>query len=115
VGARVKQLLARTLQEVADGLLGNAILEVSIYTTKGKLLARIMTCPLEGVVVELPIVAVVVEDFHSVFGRVLLKGKLGSNCHCQWIVMLKVDKEEATVVVNKDGDALIALLGKFAF
>ncbi len=83
VGARVKQLLARTLQEVADGLLGNAILEVSIYTTKGKLLARIMTCPLEGVVVELPIVAVVVEDFHSVFGRVLLKGKLGSNCHCQ--------------------------------
>ncbi len=35
---------------------------------------------------ELPIVAVVVEYFHSVFGRLLLKGKLGGNCLCQQIV-----------------------------
>jgi hypothetical protein len=33
-GISVEQLLARSLQEVTNGLLGNAILEVRVYATK---------------------------------------------------------------------------------
>jgi hypothetical protein len=80
---RTRSNCLRTLQEVADGLLGNAILKVRIHTKKGELLLRIVACLLEGVVVELPVVAVVVEDLHSVFGCVLLEGKLGGECLCQ--------------------------------
>jgi hypothetical protein len=58
-------------------------LEVHVHATKGMLLLCIMTCLLEGIVIKLPIVAVVVEDLHFVFGRVLLKGKLGGKCLCQ--------------------------------
>jgi hypothetical protein len=58
------------------------IVKVRIHTTKAKLLSRIVACLLEGVVEELPVVAVVVENFHSMFGQVLLKGKLGGECFC---------------------------------
>jgi hypothetical protein len=71
----VRQLLAPSLPEIADGLLDDTILEVHGHATKGKLLLCDMPCLLEGIVVELPVVAVVVEDFHSVFGCLLLKGK----------------------------------------
>jgi hypothetical protein len=88
---------------------------VRIYAKKGELLLCIMTCLLEGVLVELPLVAVIVEDFHSVFSRVLLKGKLGNKCLCQQIVDLKVNKAETAEMVDKHGDALAALLGEFPF
>jgi hypothetical protein len=84
-------------------LLGNAIMKVRICATKGKLLSR------------MPDVAVVVEDFHSMFGRVLLKGKLGGECLCQQIVELKVNKAETTIVVDKRGGTLVVLLGEFPF
>jgi hypothetical protein len=77
----MEQFLTHALQEIVDGLLGNAILEVRIYVTS-ELLLRFMTCLLEGIVAESPIVVVVMEGFHSVFGRVLLKGKLGGKCLC---------------------------------
>ncbi len=80
--ARVEQLLACALREITDGLLGYVVLEVRIYATKGELLSCIMTCLLEGIVVESPIVAVVVKDVHSVFGRVLHKSKLGAERLC---------------------------------
>jgi hypothetical protein len=40
--AHVKQLLACTLQEVADRAFGYAILEVSIHATEGELLALLV-------------------------------------------------------------------------
>ncbi len=79
-GARMKQLLACTLQEVLDGLLGNAILEVGVYPTKGELLPCIMACLLEDIVVKASNFAVVVPDFHSVFGCILSESKLGGEC-----------------------------------
>ncbi len=79
-GAHVKQLLAHALREVLDGPLSNAILKVRIYAKKDELLSCMVACLLEGVVVKLPIVAVVVKDFHSMFSRILLKGKLGGEC-----------------------------------
>ncbi len=114
-GVRVEQLFVRALQDIANGLLSKAILEVRIYATKGELLSCIMTCLSEGNVMGLPLVAVVVEDYHSVFSRVLLKGKLGKKCLCQQIVDLKVNKAETAEMVDKHGDALVALLGEFSF
>ncbi len=70
---------------------------------------------LKGVVLELPIVAVVVEDFHSMFGCILLEGKLGGKCLCQRIVDLKVNKADTAEMVDEHGDALVVLLGEFPF
>jgi hypothetical protein len=63
-----------------DGLLGNALLEVGVYPTKGELLSCIAACLLEGVVMKAPIVAVVMEYFHPMFGCILFKSKLGGEC-----------------------------------
>ncbi len=48
------------------------------------------------------------------FCSILFEGKLGGKCFVQLIVELEVDKTEAAEVVEKDGGALVALLGKFA-
>ncbi len=63
----MEQLLAHALQEVLDGSLGNAILEVAIYPTKGELLPCVMACLSEDVVVEASVVAMVVKDLDPVF------------------------------------------------
>ncbi len=60
VGARMEQLFPRAFREVPDGLLGNAILKVGIDSTKGELLPCVVACLLEGVVVEVSIVAIIV-------------------------------------------------------
>jgi hypothetical protein len=70
----VKQLLTRALQEVADGSLGNAILEVSIYATEGKLLALFVARLLECIVGESPIVAMTMLNFYAVLGGEGLEG-----------------------------------------
>jgi hypothetical protein len=44
----------------------------------------------------------------------LLEGKLGSKSFVELVVELEVDKSKAAEVVDKDGGALVALLGKFA-
>jgi hypothetical protein len=61
------------------------------------------------------VVAVVVEDFHSMFDCVLLKGKLGGKCLCQQIIKLKVNKVKTAEMVDKHSDALVALLGELPF
>ena len=75
--ACVEQLFACALREIADGALGNAILEVGIHAAEGELLSRIMAGLLESVVVEVPVVAVVVEYLHVVLGGKCLEGALG--------------------------------------
>jgi hypothetical protein len=71
----------KNLREVTYDLHGDAVLEVRIYTTKGKLLALVMTCLLEGVVMELPAIAVGMLGSHAVHGGVLFKVIFGSKCH----------------------------------
>jgi hypothetical protein len=73
----VEQLLACALQEVADGALGNAILEVGIDATEGELLSRVVAGLLESVVVEMPVVAMVMLDSYAVLGGEGLEGALG--------------------------------------
>jgi hypothetical protein len=73
----VEQLLASALGEVADGALGNAILEVGIDAAEGELSSCIVAGLLEGVVVEAPVVAVVMLDPHTVLGGKGLEGPFG--------------------------------------
>ncbi len=77
--ASMQQLLARDLQEVADGVLGNAILEVSIYATEGELLALLVACLLECIVGKLTIVAVVMLIFYAMLSGKGLKGAFGGD------------------------------------
>jgi hypothetical protein len=75
----VKQLLTRALQEVVDGLLGDAILKVCIYTTEGKLLALFVAGLFECVIGKLPVVAMVMMNFYTVLGSKGLEGAFGGN------------------------------------
>jgi hypothetical protein len=75
----VQQLLARALQEIADGALGDAFLEVSIYATEGELLARVVARLLECIVGESTVVAVIMLNFYTVLGGKSLKGVFGGN------------------------------------
>ncbi len=77
--ARVQQLLARALQEIADGALGDAILEVGVYATEGELLACFVACLPEPIVGESTIVAVIMLNFYDVLGGEGLEGTFGSN------------------------------------
>jgi hypothetical protein len=96
-------------------VLGNAILEVGVYATEGKLLACVVACLLEGIVGEAPIVAVVVLDPNAMLGSEGLKGAFGGDGFDRRVIDLGVDVSQATVVVDEDSSAAIALLGKFAF
>ena len=49
------------------------------------------------------------------FCSILFKGELCGKCFIGLVVELEVAKMEAALVVNKDGSALVALLGEFAF
>jgi len=108
-------LFACALGEVADGALGDAILEVGVYATEGKLLACVVACLLEGIVGEAPIVTMVVLDPDAMLSSEGLEGAFGGDGFDRGIIDLEVDIPEATVMVDKDGSAAIALLGEFAF
>ncbi len=49
------------------------------------------------------------------FCCILLEGELGGKCFVGSIVKLETEKLEAAEVVNKDGGAVVVLLGEFAF
>ncbi len=72
-------MLACALGEVADGALGDAILEVGIDATEGELLVRVVTGLFECAVGELTIVAVVMLDSDAMFSSKGLKGALGGD------------------------------------
>ncbi len=72
-----QRALACAFREVADGALGDAILEVGIHATEGKLLSRVVSGLPESVVVETPVVAMVMLDFYAVLGSKGLKSVLG--------------------------------------
>ena len=75
----MQQLLARALQEVADGALDDAILEVGIEAAEEELLVHVMARLFEGIVGELSIVAVIMLNFDYVLGGEGLKGVFDGN------------------------------------
>ncbi len=111
----MEQLLARALREVADGALGDPVLEMGIHAAEGELLLRFVAGLFEGVFLEAAIVAMVVEYPHTVLGGKCRKGSFGSKSFRRCIVDLKVDEAQAAEVVHEDGGAPVTPLGKFAF
>ena len=105
----------RALQEIADGVLGDAILEVGIHAAEGELLLRVVVGLLEGIVLEARVVAVVVEDLHAMLGCECLGGAFGSKSFRGCIVDLEVNNAQVAEVVDEDGGARVAPLGEFAF
>jgi hypothetical protein len=65
---------------------------VGIDATEGEMLAAIVASFLEGIVVKMPIVAVVVLDADAVLGSKGLEGLLGGNSFNGRVVDLKMDK-----------------------
>ncbi len=62
---------------------------------------------------EASVVVVIMEDLDFMICSVPFEGKLGSKCFVGLVVELEVDNAEAAEVVDKDGGALVALLGEF--
>ena len=76
--ACVEQLLACALRKIVDGALDDAILEVGIDASEGELLlASWQACLKALFFLEVPVVAVVVEDLHVVFSGKCLEGTFG--------------------------------------
>ena len=71
--------LAGGLRQVADGLLSNAILEVSVDTTEGQSLATRMAVCHKGIVLESAIVGMIVLDGDSVVAGKAFEGLLGTD------------------------------------
>ncbi len=110
--AHMEELLPRTLPEISDVFLCNAILEVGIDPTEGELLFFGTAAVFEGVVCKLSVVAVVVEDADAVLLGKVLKGSLGFHGLLGGELGHQMDVLEPRVVVHKDGGCRVVLLGE---
>ncbi len=110
--AHMEELLSRTLSEISNGFLRNAILEVGIDPTDGESLSLSTAAVLEGVVCKSSIVAVIVEDADAVLLGKVLKGSLGIHGFLGGELGCQMDVLEPGVVVQDDGGHCVALLGE---
>ncbi len=110
--ACMEELLPCTLPEISDGFLCNAILEVGIDLTKGESLSFSTAAVLEGIVCKLSVVTVVVEDADAVLLGEVLKGSLGFHGFLGGKFGHQMNVLEPRVVVHKDSDRCVALLGE---
>ncbi len=110
--ARMEELLPRTLPEISDGFLGNAILEVGIDPTEGESLSLSTAAVLEGVVCKSSVVAVVVEDADAMLLGEVLKGLLGIHGFLGGKFGHQMNVLEPGVLVHKDSGRCVALLGE---
>ena len=76
----MQELLARAFRETANGSLGDAVLEVSVHSTKSETLTSYCTCLNEGIVSKSAVVGMVLAYTNTVFGREAFEGSLGLNC-----------------------------------
>ncbi len=110
--ARIEELLPRTLPEISDGFLCNAILEVGIDPTEDESLSFCIAAVLERVVCKLSVVAMVVEDADAVLLGKVLKGLLGVHGFLGGELHHQIDVLEPGVVVHKDDRRCVAFLGE---
>jgi hypothetical protein len=110
--AHMEELLPRTLPEISDEFLCDAILEVGIDPTEGELLSFGAAAVLEGIVCKMSFVAVVVEDADAVLLGKVLEGLLGIHGFLGGELCYQMDVLEPGVVVHEDGGRCVALLGE---
>jgi hypothetical protein len=113
--ARMQELLPRTLPEVSDGFLCNAILEVGIDPTEGESLSFCTAAVLEGVVCKSSVVALVVEDADVMLLGEVFEGLLGFHGFLGGKLGHQMNVLEPRVVVHKDGGCHVALVGECPF
>ena len=110
----MQELLASTLGEAANGLLGDVILEVSVDPTKGELLTLGFACLTEETVGKASVVAVVVGDANAVFGGEALEGALCVNSFLAGEVAChQINELEAGIMIHKNGCIPTAGLGEY--
>ncbi len=112
---RMENLLPCTFAEVPDGFFCNTILEVDIDPTKGEALPLCTVAVLEGVVRELSIIAVVVEDADTVLLGEVFKRAFGFHCFFRGELGHEVNVLELGVVVEEDGCRGVVFLGECSF
>ncbi len=113
--ASVDELLASALQEVADGLLGNAILEMSIHPAEGEFLLLCLTHLTEHSVRKATIVALVVQYADGVLGGKAFEGALRINGFARGEVAChEIDKLEMRKMISEDCRVPVAGLGERA-
>jgi hypothetical protein len=109
----VQELLASALREVADGLLGDAILEVHIYPAKDELLALGLACLTEEAVGKSTVVTVVVGNTDTMLSGKALARLLGvDGLFASQIACHQIDKLEARIMVLKKSGVAVARLGE---
>ncbi len=86
---------------------------MGIDAAEGELLSGFVAGLSEGVVLKTAIVAMVVLYPHAVFSGECLESSFGPESFLGRIVDLEVDEAQAAEMVNEDGGASVALLGKF--
>jgi len=109
----VQQLLAGAFREVSDGAFGYPILKMSVDPSEGESLSCFLTGLHERVVFEPAIVAVIVCDFYAVVGGELLEGAFDFDRFVGRRILHQMDESDAGKMVDKDGGAAVAAIGKF--
>ncbi len=113
--ASVEELLASALREVVDGLLGVAILEMSIHPAEGEFLLLCLTCLAEHSVRKAAIVAMVVQYADAVLGSEVFEDALCIDDFAQGEVAChEIDKLETRKMINEDRRVPVAGLGERA-
>ncbi len=110
--ARMEELLPCTLTEVSDGFFRRAIMEVGVDPPKGETLPLGTAAVLEGIVHELLVVAVVVEDADAVLLSKVFERMLGFHCLFRGELGHEVNVLGLGVGVDKDGGCCVAFLGE---
>ena len=113
-GARVQELLARAVRQVANRAFRDPILEMGVHAAQSKSLSRSLACLFEGVVLESAIVAVVMRNFDAVVGGELLEGALGLDCFVGSKILHQMYEAQSGIMVHEDGGAFVAAIGEFA-
>ena len=113
-GVRVQELLARAVGEVTNRAFCDPILKMGVYSAQSESLPRCLACLFEGVVLKSAIVAVIVRNFDAVVGCELLKGTLGFDCFVGSEILHQMDETQSGIMVDEDGGAFVAAIGKFA-
>ncbi len=108
----MEELLLCTLVEVPDGFLCDAILGMGIDPTKGKTLSLGAAAVLEGIVSELSIVTMVVEDADTVLLGKVFERTLGFHCFFRGELGHEMDVLQLGVVGDKDSGRSVAFLGE---
>ena len=111
----MKKLFASAVREVSDGLFGNPVLEMCVYTTQSKSLMRLLTCRFEVVVGKTFVVAMIMLNRDAVLVRELFEREFSLDCILRREGGHEMHVLQPRKMVHKDCGGLVSLFGKCPF